>query len=96
LPSPFCIALNRGQGRCQEGVEPLPYDVPHQGAAYHIERRAVLQRQARRDSGVRRHDAGLRSRLVIGDEDFTDAAIRISADGGGVAKSTDLNIEGLG
>jgi hypothetical protein len=26
LPSPFCIALNRRQGRRQEGVEPLPHD----------------------------------------------------------------------
>jgi hypothetical protein len=26
LPSPFCIALNRGHGRRQKGVEPLPHD----------------------------------------------------------------------
>ena len=26
LPSPFCIALNRGLGRRQEGIEPRLYD----------------------------------------------------------------------
>ena len=70
--------------------------VTQQGALQHLQRAAMLQRQAGGHRSVASVGIALRAGLVVLEEDFPDTAIGKAADGGGVFQAVNLKLEGLG